>query len=194
MVQFRSRQGDWVRAARALGIGTMLCVHSWDNLTNKGLMHAQPDRVVVWNEAQRSEAVDLHGAAPDSIVATGAWPYEHWRGWRASGSRAEFCGRLGLPAERAMILYVCSSRFIVERERSAVARWVRALRSAADERVARASIVVRPHPLNGDEWGAGSLGDLRGVAVFPPGGAEPVDDASQPTTSTPFHTRTRSSG
>jgi len=179
MVHFRSRQGDWVRAARELGIGTMLCVHSWDNLTNKGLMHARPDRVVVWNEAQRREAVDLQGAAPDSIVVTGAWPYEHWHGWRPSGSRAEFFGRLGLPAERAMILYVCSSRFIAEHERPAVARWVRALRSAADERVATANIVVRPHPLNGDEWGAGSLADLPGVAVFPPGGAEPVDDASR---------------
>ena len=179
MVQFRSRQGDWVRAAGELGIGTMLCVHSWDNLTNKGLMHARPDRVVVWNEAQRSEALDLHGAEPRSIVATGAWPYEHWPGWRASGSRADFCRRLGLPDERAMILYVCSSRFIAERERPAVARWVRALRSSRDDRVATANVVVRPHPLNPEDWTAGSLPDLPGVAVFPRGGVDPVDDSSR---------------
>jgi len=179
LVDIGSDQVEYIKACQTLGIRSALCVHSWDNLTNKGLMHARLDRVVVWNEAQRSEAVDLQGAAPDSIVVTGAWPYEHWHGWRPSGSRAEFFGRLGLPAERAMILYVCSSRFIAEHERPVVARWVRALRSAADERVATANIVVRPHPLNGDEWGAGSLADLPGVAVFPPGGAEPVDDASR---------------
>lgn len=179
MVQFRSRQSDWVRAARALGIGTMLCTYSWDNLTNKGLMHALPDRIAVWNEAQRQQAVELHGAVGDSIVVTGAWPYDRWLGWQTSRSRAELCGELGLPAERAMILYVCSSRFIAERERAAVARWVRALRSCEDPRVATANVIVRPHPLNGDEWSNPSLGDLTGVAVFPPRGSDPVDDASR---------------
>lgn len=78
-----------------------------------------------------------------------------------------------------MILYVCSSRFIAERERAAVARWVRALRSCEDPRVATANVIVRPHPLNGDEWSNPSLGDLTGVAVFPPRGSDPVDDASR---------------
>jgi hypothetical protein len=179
MVQFRSRQGDWVRAAQGLGIGTMLCVHSWDNLTNKGLMHVQPDRVVVWNEAQRREAIELHGATPASISIAGAWPYDRWFGWRTSRSKVELCDHLGLPAERAIVLYVCSSRFIAERERPAVASWVRALRSSEDERLATASVIVRPHPLNGDEWGDGSLSELPGVAVFPPAGADPVEDSSR---------------
>lgn len=179
MVQFRSRQSDWVRAARGLGIATMLCVHSWDNLTNKGLMHAQPDRIAVWNDAQRRQAIELHRAAGDSVLVTGAWPYEHWFGWRVSRSQAELCRQLGLPGKRAMILYVCSSRFIAERERPAVTRWIRALRSSDDPRVATANVIVRPHPLNSDEWSDPSLGDLPDVAVFPLGGADPVDDSSR---------------
>jgi hypothetical protein len=78
-----------------------------------------------------------------------------------------------------VILYVCSSRFIAERERAAVAGWVRALRSSQDPLVATANVIVRPHPLNGDEWSDPSSADLPGVAVFPTGGAEPVDDASR---------------
>jgi hypothetical protein len=179
MVQFRSRQSDWVRAARGLGIATMLCVHSWDNLTNKGLMHAQPERVAVWNDAQRRQAVELHGAAGDSVLVAGAWPYEHWFGWRVSRSRGQLCRQLELPEERAMILYVCSSRFIAEREQPVVTRWIRALRSSEDPRVATANVIVRPHPLNSDEWSDPSLGDLPGVAVFPLGGADPVDDSSR---------------
>jgi hypothetical protein len=179
MVQFRSRQSDWVRAARGLGIGTMLCVYSWDNLTNKGLMHAAPDRIAVWNDVQRREAVELHGAVDDSIEVTGAWPYDHWFGWRASRSRADLLDQLELPKERAVVLYVCSSRFIAERERAAVAGWVRALRSSEDPVVATANVIVRPHPLNGAEWSDSSSADLPGVAVFPSGGAEPVDDASR---------------
>lgn len=179
LVHFRSRQRDWVRAAAELGIGAMLCVHSWDNLTNRGLMHASPDRVAVWNDAQRSQAVALHGTRADSVVVTGAWPYDHWFGWRASRSRAQLCRQLGLPAGRAMILYTCSSRFIAERERPAVVRWVRALRSSPDPRVGTANVIVRPHPLNGEEWSGPSLEGLPGVAVFPPGAAEPLDEASR---------------
>ena len=179
LVHLGSRQSEWVRAARRLGIGTLLCVYSWDNLTSKGLMHAMPDRVAVWNDAQRREAIDLHGAEDSSILVTGAWPYDHWFGWRVSRSRDELCRELGLPGKRPMILYVCSSRFIAERERPTVVRWVHALRSSSDPRVANANVIVRPHPLNGDEWHEHALADLPGVAVFPPGGADPVDDASR---------------
>jgi hypothetical protein len=179
MVHFRSRQREWVRAAAELGIGSMFCVHSWDNLTNRGLMHAHPDRVTLWNEVQRGQAIALHGASADSVRVTGAWPYDHWFNWTASRSRAQFCRQLGLPDGRAILLYTCSSRFIAGRERSAVMRCIRALRSSGDRRLATASLIIRPHPLNGEEWGEPSLANLPGVAVFPPGGADPVDDESR---------------
>ncbi len=34
-VEFRTRQREWVRSARALGVATMACVYSWDSLTNR---------------------------------------------------------------------------------------------------------------------------------------------------------------
>ena len=177
LVQLHSRQAEWVRSARRLGIPTMLCVYSWDSLTSKGLVHVQPDRLAVWNDAQRRDAADLHGVDPDSVVVTGAWPYDHWFEWQPSRSRAELCQQLGLPPEEAIVLYVCSSRFIAERERPAVVRWVDALRRSEDPRVANLNVVVRPHPLNGGEWREPS--GLPGVWIFPPGGADPVDEPSR---------------
>jgi hypothetical protein len=179
LVQFRCRQSDWVRSARALGIPTMLCMFSWDNLTNKGLMHAVPDRIAVWNTSQREEAIGLHGASPGSVVVTGAWPYDHWFSWEPSRTREELLEQLGLPTDRPMILYACSSRFIAEREPEAVARWLAALRSSDDDRVARANVIVRPHPLNSSDWTSQTLNGTRGVAIFPAGGAEPTDDRSR---------------
>jgi hypothetical protein len=179
LVQFRTRQRDWVRAARRVGIGTMACVYSWDSLTNRGLMHALPDRVAVWNDAQGRQAVELHDARPDSIVVAGAWPYDHWLGWRASRSRESLCEELGFAPERAIILYACSSRFIAGREREAVTVWLRAVRSSEDPRVAAANVVVRPHPHYSDQWDEVALTDLAGTAIFPPRGADPVDDSSR---------------
>jgi hypothetical protein len=179
LVQFRCRQSDWVRSARALGIPTMLCMFSWDNLTNKGLMHTVPDRIAVWNATQREEAIALHGVDPGSVIVTGAWPYDHWFSWEPSRTREELFEQLGLPTDRAMILYACSSRFIAEREPEAVARWLAALRSSDDDRVARANVIVRPHPLNSRDWTSRSLNGAQGVAIFPSGGAEPTDDPSR---------------
>jgi hypothetical protein len=178
LVQFRSRQRSWVRAARGLGIGTMACAYSWDSLTNRGLMHAAPDRVVVWNDAQRAQAAQLHGIAQESIVVAGAWPYDHWFEWSPSRSREELLEDLGLSPERPTILYACSSPFIAQREREAVEEWLRAVRSDADRRLATANVIVRPHPLNSDQWDDAPPSDAA-VAVFPPRGVDPVDESSR---------------
>jgi hypothetical protein len=178
LVQFRTRQRGWLRVARELGIPAMGCVYSWDSLTNRGLMHAVPDRLAVWNDAQRRLAAELHGIPEESIVVAGAWPYDHWFDWQPSRSREEFLERLGLPADRATILYACSSPFIAEREREAVEEWLSALRSAADRSVATANVIVRPHPLNSDQWGGGTRADA-GLTVFPSHGADPLDESSR---------------
>src|SRR5687767_5804918 len=72
LVTFESYQTDYVKAAHRLGIPIAFIPFSWDNLTNKGLMRIQPDRVLVWNDVQRREAIELHGCAPDDVVVTGA--------------------------------------------------------------------------------------------------------------------------
>jgi hypothetical protein len=178
MVHLRSRQNDWVLAARELGIETMLCVSGWDHLTSKGRIHVTPARIAVWNDAQREQAVALHGADPGAIAVVGAWPYDHWSAWRPSRSRDELSAELALPAGRPLILYACSSRFIAPEEAPAVADWVAALRACGDARATSANVIVRPHPHN-TGWSDVPLRGLPGVAVFPRQGADPVDDASR---------------
>ena len=72
LVEPGSIQVDYIKSAGALGIPSALCVASWDNLTNKGSVRVAPDRVFVWNEAQKREAVDMHGIAASDVVVTGA--------------------------------------------------------------------------------------------------------------------------
>lgn len=47
LVSIGGRQADFVKAARAVGVPVGLPVFSWDNLSNKGVMHVRPDRVFV---------------------------------------------------------------------------------------------------------------------------------------------------
>ena len=175
LLYFGSHQGEYVRAARRLGIRSVLCVGSWDHLTTKGLIHAIPDRVVVWNEAQRGEARDIHGIDPASVAVTGASAYDHWFVTGPSVSRETFCGRTGLRADRPYLLYLCSSPFITPHEVGFVERWLAGIRASAAPALRDAGVLVRPHPQNFEQWRAVDFSRFGNAAVFPRGGANPVD-------------------
>jgi hypothetical protein len=179
LVDIGSDQVEYVKAARALGIRSGLCVHSWDNLTNKGLIRILPDRVFVWNDTQRQEAIAMHGVRPEDAIATGAPVYDQWFARRPSTTREEFCARTGLRADRPFFLYLCSSQFIAPDESVFIDRWVRAVRSAPDPRVREAGILIRPHPENLQPWQRFDFNELRDVVLWPRGGANPVDAGSK---------------
>ena len=125
MIDFTYGQTDYVKAARYLGIPTLLAVASWDNLTNKGLIQICPDRVLVWNEAQAREAVSMHAIPAERVKKTGAQLYDHWFEMKPSVNRAEFCARAGgLDPEKPVILYLCSSSFICRDEVAFVKDWL----------------------------------------------------------------------
>ncbi len=175
LVRLGSPQGGYIRAARALGLRTGLLVHSWDNLTNKGLIRDMPDFVAVWNELQRDEAVDLHGVPSERVLVTGAPTYDQWFDWRPSRDREAFCAEVGLPAGRPYLLYLCSSSFIAPHEAGYVERWVRGLREASDPRLREVGVLVRPHWKNVEDWLEVDFSSLGNVVVWPRLGANPLD-------------------
>jgi hypothetical protein len=178
LVGFGSEQVEYVRAARCLRIPSVLCVASWDNLTNKGLIRDAPDFVVVWNEMQRDEAIRLHGIEPERVIATGAHTYDHWFRWVPSTDRQTFCAKVGLDPAHPILLYLCSSPFIAPEETSFVRRWIARVRTSSSE-IASAGVLVRPHPQNAAQWERVQLDDLRNAVVWPQTGADPVDVRSK---------------
>jgi hypothetical protein len=178
LVEPGSPQSVFVRAARALGIPTGLCVYSWDNLTNKGLIHDDLDFVTVWNPPMKEEAVTLHKIPADRVIVTGAAAYDHWFSWRVRDTREVFCHRAGLRPDRPYLLYLCSSKFIAYNERPFVARWIAQLRASSDV-LRDVGVLVRPHPQNPDAWRDADFADLGNVAVWPRAGGNPVDTDSR---------------
>ena len=174
LLYFGSKQVDYVRQARAVGVGSVLGVGSWDHLTTKGLIHEVPDRLVVWNELQRTEAAELHGISPDHVVVTGAQAYDHWFAAQPSTTREEFCARVGLPAGRPYVLYLCSSPFIAPYEVNVVRRWIDGIRASGEGPLSSAGILVRPHPQNAAQWQDVDLSAYRDVAIWPRAGANPI--------------------
>jgi hypothetical protein len=177
LVDLGSQQIDYLRAARQLGIPCGLAVWSWDHLTSKALLREYPDRVFVWNDTQRREAVNEHGVPADRVVVTGAQCFDHWFVRRPSRTRAELTAHLGLPGDRTLILFVCSGLAKGSPpEPPFVREWLAWVRGSSDPLVAGASIIVRPHPSHTAEWAGVDLSAWGPVALW---GANPVDEQTR---------------
>lgn len=152
LVSFGGLQSDFVKAARALRIPSACLVFSWDNLSNKGVMHERPDQTFVWNEVQRREAIELHQVAPEAVVATGAPRFDPFYEMTSSETRAAFCERLGLDADKRLVVYLGSSPIVSPHEPVFADRWLQALRVSAAPALRDAQIVIRPHPRVTYDW------------------------------------------
>lgn len=145
LIRPRLHQTDVVKAARALGVPSAFLVYSWDSLTNKGRLHAEPDRVYVWNDVHRHEAVELHGVDPERVVVVGAAQWDGFFALRPSETRDEFCARHGFDRDRPIVLYLASTTTVCPDEPPVIERWLHAVRGGPDA-VRNANVLVRRHP------------------------------------------------
>jgi hypothetical protein len=179
---------DFARAVKAAGIPAVVCVASWDNLSSKSRVWPAPDLLTVWNDTQRREAAAIHGLDPNTVAVTGAQLFDQWFE-RRPRPREEFLARVGLPADRPVLLWVCSSPFgNAPDERPTVERWIADLRASDDPELATASVMVRPHPKRTRQWEGADLAAFGDAVVFPPLGAHVVgEEASQDYFDSLFH-------
>ncbi|HXD19219.1 MAG TPA: hypothetical protein VN654_19535 [Vicinamibacterales bacterium] len=166
LVDFGSYQTDYVKAAHRSGVPVVFLPFSWDNLTNRGLVRVAPDRVLVWNDYQKAEAVDLHGVPADRVVVTGAPRFDDFFAMRPATTREAFCAGIGLPPGQPMVLYTCSSNFVAPREVEFVRRWIAELRKSPLPHLHDCGILVRPHPAHRQQWEAADLADLPRVSLW----------------------------
>jgi len=180
LIELGSPQLDFIRAARALGIRSALCVWSWDHLSSKALIRVVPDKIIVWNDTQRREAERFHGVPADRVVVTGAQCFDQWFDRPPTRRREEFCHRVGFSSARPFLLYVCSALFRGSPSEAAfVLRWIASIRQSGDARLRDLPILVRPHPQRAAEWTADLLAELSRFNDVVLWGSNPVDAESR---------------
>lgn len=140
---------EYLKAAKRLGIPTVIPVAGWDNLTTKGAIAVQPDLLLAWNDVQRAEAMDWHGTPEQRIRFVGAAFFDDWFSYqKPSVAKREFCAQYGLREQDPIFLYLGSSKNMAENEVWLVERLHAALTRLGDERLKRVQFLVRPHPAN----------------------------------------------
>ena len=162
------QETEVVKAARALGIPTVVGVASWDHLTSKGLIRLVPDAVVVWNAVQADEAERLHRIPRNRIIVTGAQSFDRWFDRPRPDAIDAFRRGLGIGANRRVLLLVGSSRNMApgDSEVQFARRWIAVLRKSNDAQLRDAFVIIRPHPGNTEPWRDADLGDPQAI-VYP---------------------------
>ena len=156
---------DYLKAAKALSVPTVLVIASWDNLTTKSTFHATPDAVFLWNEALTKEAVVLHDMPLEIIHVTGAQTFDYLFEMKPSCGYKAYCKKLGVRPDKPYIVYLGSSVSISGDETG----YAREFLSRLDNKD-NVSVVLRPHPLNAQIWDDFSAPNL---VVSPKGGVWP---------------------
>ncbi len=167
-----SEETDYVKAARKLGIPTLLPVYSWDNLSTKGLIQVVPDRVFVWNDYQRADALVIQDIPEDRIRVGGAPFFDKWfEREEPSVSREAFFTALRLDPSRPLLLYLGSSRNIAVDETWFVEAVHNRLRRSGHDELRNTQILVRPHPAHAKIYHRLKLPNVR---VWPREGGLPA--------------------
>jgi hypothetical protein len=177
MNQRFSEEVEYVKAAKALNIPTIMPVLSWDNLTTKGLLHVIPDLTLVWNEEHRKEAVSIHNVPAEKALIIGSPFFDKW--FEAEGlleDRGTFCRRTGLDPAKPFFVYLGSSAKIARDETWLVQNIYNGLKTHSKTSVQNLSMLVRPHPANAKRYNK-LEGDQ--LVVWPKDGALPEARDSQ---------------
>jgi hypothetical protein len=131
-----------LRTAKRRGVRSMAIDPSWDNFTNKLIPVRQVDRLVVWNNIMKEQAVSLHGYDPSAISVAGAPQFDpHFRGPRTP--RGEFFARIGADPHRKLIALTTTPRSLYSHHGHVLRALVKAMQ---DGPLQDAQVLVRLHP------------------------------------------------
>jgi hypothetical protein len=132
-----------LRTARRRGVFSMAIDPSWDNFTNKLVPVRQVDRLVVWNDIMKSQAMELHGYRADAVRVAGAPQFDpHFRA-QSRTPRGEFFRKIGADPGRKLIALTTTPRALYSHHDHVLRALVPAVTGGALD---GAQILVRLHP------------------------------------------------
>jgi hypothetical protein len=133
-----------LRTAARRGVRSMAVDPSWDNFTNKLIPVRRVNRLIVWNDLMKQQAIDLHGYAPGDVRVAGT---PQWDLYFQSGtliSRDDFCATVGADPGRRLVTLTTTPRELYPHHDHVLRVMVEAMQSGAWREPAQ--ILVRLHP------------------------------------------------
>lgn len=109
-------------------------VHSWDNLPARGFFPTIPDRLLVWNDIMKGQAIELHGMSSAVIDIVGIPQYQKYLEVLSELEMCKYKAKL-------TILYTCSAARVFPDEEEFIDALLERLSLIKDS-----ELVIRLHP------------------------------------------------
>jgi hypothetical protein len=132
-----------LRTAARRRIRSMAVDPSWDNFTNKLLPVRRVDRLVVWNELMKEQAVALHGYDPREVRIAGTPQWDVYFRQGATDARDLFFRRVGADPAQRLVTLTTTPRELYPHHDHVLRAMIEAVRSGAWPQT---QILVRLHP------------------------------------------------
>jgi hypothetical protein len=127
------------------GIGTISPVYSWDNLTAKGPFIFPVDKLVVWNEIMRQEAIVYHGYEKSHVDISGVPVFDPYvRVLNEGDEKESFRRSVGVDVEKPLITVTTVPQIFFGN--CHVSMLERLEMFMDNRRIPECSILLRPHP------------------------------------------------
>jgi CDP-Glycerol:Poly(glycerophosphate) glycerophosphotransferase len=133
-----------LRTAVRRGVRSIAVDPSWDNFTNKLLPVRRVDRLIVWNDLMKQQAIDLHGYRPDQIEVAGVPQWDLYFRPGTTTTRDAFLARVGADPSRKTITLTTTPRELYPHHDHVLRVLVRAMQAGAWRHDTQ--ILVRLHP------------------------------------------------
>ncbi len=168
----------YLLAAPELGIPTLGCILSFDNLTSRGALPTF-DQYAVWSERMAEQVRRFHPDRPATTIhVTGTPQFDFHLRPEFRWSRADTLRHLGLRPTDRYVLHAANHAEFTPTEPELVAELSRRLRRV--ERLRDHYIVVRPHPYDDHErWARAKGSDAKIVMSWPAGPGDPLRASDQ---------------
>lgn len=105
---FSPEDSRLLRHAKKLKIKTLTSVKSWDVLTTKAFTRMRADKILVFNQHNRKEAITIGDYKPEQIALTGFPQFDIYRRKEVILPREDFFKKIGADIQKKLILYTCS--------------------------------------------------------------------------------------
>ena len=133
-----------LRTAARRKVRSMAVDPSWDNFTNKLIPVRRVNRLIVWNELMRHQAVDLHGYAQDEVQVAGTPQWDLYFREGTTTPRDAFFRQIGADSSRKLVTVTTTPRELYPHHDHVLRVLIRAMAENAWR--SKAQLLVRLHP------------------------------------------------
>ena len=106
----------FIRLAKKHNIPTIAYVPSWDNITSKWGIPAKIDRLLVWNQNMKNEAIEFLNYDEDEVMICGIPQYDMYYNMQNITSNEKFRSYYNIDDDKKIILYATGTQELTDAE------------------------------------------------------------------------------